>query len=154
MGSPLRPTLVDVIMCYFGNIWLENCPPQFKHVMYRKYVGDAFLVFRSVDHVEKFKIYLNKQYQNITFTSEIEQNGSFPFPDIKLSCENNKFVTSVYQKPTFSGVFTNFESFISKSCKRSLIDTLLHIGFNLCFQSFIRNWVPKQSNKNIRCLLS
>ena len=42
------------------------------------------------------------------------------------------FVTSVYRKPTFSGVFTNFESFISKCYKRSLIDTLLYRGFSLC----------------------
>ena len=42
------------------------------------------------------------------------------------------FVTSVYRKPTFSGVFTNFESFTSKCYKRSLIDTLLYRGFSLC----------------------
>ena len=45
-------------------------------------------------------------------TSEIEENGSLSFLDIKIGRENNTFVTSVYRKPTFSGAFTNFESFI------------------------------------------
>ena len=54
------------------------------------------------------------------------------FLDIKISCENNKFVTSVYRKPTFSGVFTNFENFIPDICKHGLIETLLHRSFRLC----------------------
>ena len=66
------------------------------------------------------------------FTSEIEEIGSLSFLDIKISRENNKFVTSVYRKPTFSGVFTNFESFIPDIYKRGLIETLLHRSFRLC----------------------
>ena len=45
MVSPLGPTLVNVFMCHFENIWLENCPTQFKPVVYRRYVGDKFLLF-------------------------------------------------------------------------------------------------------------
>ena len=46
------------------------------------------------------------------FTSVIEENSSLSFLDIKISCEKDTFVTSFYCKLTFSGVFTNFESFI------------------------------------------
>ena len=41
-------------------------------------------------------------------------------------------MTSVYHKPTFSGVFTNFGSFIPKSYKYNLLFTLLHRAFKLC----------------------
>ena len=54
MGSPLQPTLANVFMCHFENIWLENCPTQFKPVVYRRYVDNTFLLFRSTEHVEKF----------------------------------------------------------------------------------------------------
>ena len=54
------------------------------------------------------------------------------FLDITITCENNKFVTSVYHKPTFSGVFTNFESFIPEMHKHWLIETLFHRSFRLC----------------------
>ena len=64
--------------------------------------------------------------------SKIEENGSLSFLDITITCENNKFVTSVYRKPTFSGVFTNFESFIPEMHKCELIETLLHRSFRLC----------------------
>ena len=132
MGFSLRPTLANVFMCHFENIWLENCPSHFKPIVYRRFVDDTFSLFRSKDHVEKFTNYLNKQQKNIKFTSEIEEIGSLSFLDIKISRENNKFVTSVYRKPTFSGVFTNFESFIPDIYKRGLIETLLHRSFRLC----------------------
>ena len=41
-------------------------------------------------------------------------------------------MTSVYCKPTFSGVFTNFGSFIPESYKYNLLFTLLHMAFKLC----------------------
>ena len=66
------------------------------------------------------------------FTSEIEENGSLSFLDIKISHENNKFMTSVYRKSTFCAVFTKFGSFIPDIYKRGLIETLLHRSFRLC----------------------
>ena len=41
-------------------------------------------------------------------------------------------MTSVYHKPTFSGVYTNFGRFIPKSYKYNLLFTLLHRAFKLC----------------------
>ena len=127
-------------MCYFENIWFKNCPSHFKPNVYRRFVDDTFLLFRSKDHVEKFRNYLNKQHKNIKFTSEIEENDLLSFLYIKISRENNKFVTSVYCKPTFSGVFTNFESFIPDIYKRGLIETLVHRSFRLCsnYENFHR----------------
>ena len=84
------------------------------------------------------KNYLNRQHKNIRFTSEIENENSISFLDIKISRDNNKFKISVYRKPTFSGVFTNFGSFIWKSYKYNWLFTLLHRAFKLCsnFQLF------------------
>ena len=112
MGYPLGPALANVFLCYLEKTWLQNCPSEFKPVIYRRYVVDAFLLFRSKRHIEKFQNYLNRQYKNIRFTSETENENSTSFPDIKVSRDNDKFTTSVYHKPAFSGVFTNFESFI------------------------------------------
>ena len=49
-------------------------------------------------------------------------------------------MTSIYRKPTFTGVFTNFESFIPDIYKRGLIETLLHRSFRLCsnYENFPR----------------
>ena len=131
MDSPLGSTLANVFLCYHEKIWLQNCPSEFKPVIYRKYVDDTFLLFRSKQHIEKFRNYLNRQHKNIKFTSETENENSIAFLDIKITRDNNKIMTSVYRKPTFSGVFTNFESFIPKSYKYNLLFTLLHRAFKL-----------------------
>ena len=132
MGSPLGSTLANVFLCYHERIWLQNCPSEFKPVIYRRYVDGTFLLFRSKHHIEKFRNYLNRQHKNIKFTSETENENSISFLDIKITRVNNKFMTSVYRKPTFSGVFTNFGSFIPKSSKYNLLFTLLHRVFKLC----------------------
>ena len=51
-------------------------------------------------------------------------------------------MTSVYRKPTFIGVFTNFESFIPDIYKHGLIETLLHRSFRLFsnFQIILQNF--------------
>ena len=42
------------------------------------------------------------------------------------------FIASVYRKPSFSGVFTHYESYLNQTYKKSLIDTLLFRCFLIC----------------------
>ena len=100
---------------------MENCPSDFKSIVYRRFVDDTLLLFGSKNYVEKLRNYLNKQHKNITFTSEIKENDSLSFLDIKISRAKNKFVASVYHKPTFSGIFTDFGRFMPDRFKRELV---------------------------------
>ena len=130
MDSPLGPTLANIFSCYLEKILLQNCPSEFKPVIYRNYVGDTSLLFCLKHHIEKFRNYLNRQNKNIRFTSEIENENSILFLDIKIN--RGKFTISVDCKQTFSGVFTNFGSFILKSYKYNILFTLLHRAFKVC----------------------
>ena len=62
---------------------------------------------------------MNTKHPNIRFKFEIEDQNSFSFLDIKIIriTKKKSFETSVYQKSTFSGVFTNFQSFIPMTYK-------------------------------------
>ena len=53
---------------------------------------------------------MNHRHRNIEFTFEVEKSNNFSFLDIRI-CRENKFTTFVFRKPTFSCVFTNFDSF-------------------------------------------
>ena len=80
-----------------------------------RYIDDTFLLFyKNVRHVEDIKQYLNSQHMNIKFHSETEIDNSLSFLDIKEVRKDGQFVKSVYQRPTFSRVFTNHESFTTK----------------------------------------
>ena len=52
--------------------------------------------------------------------------------DVNIFHENDKFATNVYRKKTFSGVYTNFKSFIPETYKIGLIKSLLFRCFSLC----------------------
>ena len=55
---------------------------------------------------------------------ETEQDNSFSFLDVKICKEKDKFKTSVFRKDTFSGVYTNFGSFVALKHKFDLVHTL------------------------------
>ena len=65
------------------------------------------------------------------FTSEKEVNGSLPFLDVLISRNKEGFTTTVYHKPTFSGVYSNFNSFIADEYKHGLILTLIFGIFSI-----------------------
>ena len=91
-------------------------------------------MFRLRDHVKKFVDYMNKKHPNIRFIFEVEDQNSFSFLDIKIirNTEKKAFETSVYRKSTFSGVFTNFKSFIPMTYKTGLLETMLFRCFSIC----------------------
>ena len=132
MGSPLGPALANIFMANFEKIWLNACPVEFKPRFYRRYVDDIFVLFSEPRHVDLFQNFMNNKHRNIHFTYEQETADSFPFLDVKVTRENAKFTTSVYRKPTFSGVYSNFSSFIPTSYKFGLVYTLLHRCFVIC----------------------
>ena len=95
MVSLLDPGLANAFSCFHEQVWLNDCPEDFKPVYYRKYVDDIFPLFRSPDHLEKFTYYLNSKHKNIKFTYEKESNKPLPFLDILISRSVNGFKTSV-----------------------------------------------------------
>ena len=54
-----------------------------------------------------------------------------PFLDVLITRTGNGFKTYVYDKPTFSRVYSNFNSFISEEYKVGLILTLLFRPFSI-----------------------
>ena len=133
----------NAFLCFHEQIWLNECPDEFKPVYYRRYVDDICVLFRSPDYLQKFKNYINSRHRNISFTCEKEQNNSMHFLDVLITRTSNGFKTSVYHKPTFSGVYSNFNSFISEEYKVGLIFILLFRTFSIVsnFKNFIQKYV-------------
>ena len=83
---------------------------------------------------------MNTKHPNIKFASELEESNSFSFLDVKITLRNNQLVTSVFCKATFSGVFTNFKSFMPVAYKFGLIYTLLHRSLSIFFVLWKISW--------------
>ena len=116
MGSPLRSFLGNAILSYYEKNWLNSCPQGFKPVFYRRYVDDIFLLFKSNDQLKYFQDFLNSCRINMSH---------------QVIREQGKFTTTVYRKPTFSGVYSNFESFLPSVYKFGMVYTLVYRCFRI-----------------------
>ena len=131
MGSPLGPTIANAFLCFYEKKWLEQCPDKFKPVYYRRYVDVIFVLFKSHNHIIKLRDYLSKCYPNMKFSFGEEKSEKLSFLNEEVSREGNKFATTVYPKPTFSGVYTHFDSFLTTTYKFSMIYTLVFRCFSI-----------------------
>ena len=132
MGSPLGPSLANAFLSYHEKNWLNNCPQGFKPVIYRPYVDDIFVLFKSNDHLKYFQDFLNSCHINMSFSMETEKENKLSFLDVEVIREQGKFTTTIYRKPTFSGVYSNFESFLPSVYKFGMVYTLVYRCFRIC----------------------
>ena len=96
-------------------------------------MDDIFVLFKSAEHLSKFCDYFNTCHQNMSFSFGQEKDGKLSFLDVEVSCQEGHFVTTVYRKPTFSGAYTKFESFLPTIYKFGMIYTLLLLLFQNLF---------------------
>ena len=75
---------------------------------------------------------MNSKHRNINFTFETEDSNNFSFLAVKITLQNKWFVTSIFREATFSGLLTNYDSFISDTYKIDLVHTLLFLFFKIC----------------------
>ena len=78
MGNPVSAVFANIFMSYHEKRWLGLCPGNFKPILYKRYVDDTYVIFRSEAHVEAFFNYLNNQHCNIKFTLERESGRKNP----------------------------------------------------------------------------
>ena len=110
---------------------------EFKPVLYRRYVDDIFILFRSESHIEPFFQYINTRHTRIKFTVEKEKDDSLSFLDVLIKKLDNKFTTDIYRKPTFSGQCLRFDSSVNEQYKINFISCLLDRPFKICSSSSI-----------------
>ena len=51
MGSPFGSTFANSFLCHYEKEWSDNCPIQFKPLIYIRYVDDIFILFSSKEHL-------------------------------------------------------------------------------------------------------
>ena len=132
MGSPLRPTSANIFLVHFEKSCLQNFPSYFKPHYYRRYGDDIFVLFTSPKHSEAFPNFLNGQHANMSFTIERKKQNRMSSLDIEIIPEDKTFTTSVYCKPTFSGVYTHFDSFLPSTYQFGIVYTLACRCLRIC----------------------
>ena len=131
MGNPLGPVLANVFVDWLEEKYMSP-HPAFPPT-YVRYMDDSFCVFRDQAQLDLFLAFSNTVHPNITFTKEEEVDGKLPFLDILVTRHPTRDTpdTSTYRKPTFSGLYFHFASFIPIDYKIALIRSLVQRCYQL-----------------------
>ena len=68
MGPSLEPILANAFLRHYKKGSLDCCSIELTPTLYKRYVDDMFVTFRSRDHVKTIVDYMNTKYRNIRFT--------------------------------------------------------------------------------------
>ena len=79
MGLSSGPTLANAFLCHYEKLWLDDCPPEFKTVVYRRHVDDISVLFKSKDHLLSSTRYMKTRHKKLKFAFDFGINNSLSF---------------------------------------------------------------------------
>ena len=166
MGSPLGPVLANIFVGFLENKF--NAEINSLSEAYFRYVDDTCVVCDSFDQMEKLQSLLNSMHDNIRFSLEKESNRTLPFLDVLIMCPQSPEAntkTRVFRKPSWTGQYLHFHSYVPIQYKIGLIRSLFDRSRKLCSNEFLAaenkfltetlqkngyplNFINKHSNSN------
>ena len=139
MGSPLGPLLANVLMCHLANqLGQKSMIPSF----YRRYVDDTLVTMPNTESATDFLQLLNSVHPSLSFTMELEHDGSIPFLGTVLTRCGGTLTTDVCRKPTHKGLLLHFQSHVDSRFKKGLVDTMVNRAYRLSStkEGFAKEW--------------
>ncbi len=131
MGNPLAPIITD--------LWMQKMEENVnrfstnKPMIWLRYVDDVYCLFTiSKTKIHEFHSRINKWHKNLHFTVEFETNNSIAFLDVRVTREENQLITSLYRKPTRTGLYMLWDSCQNRRYKLGLIRTLVIRIYRIC----------------------
>ena len=106
-------------------------PPECRPDLLSRYVDDLFLLFPNEDSLNRFFTNINSVHRNIVFTKELETNNCLHFLDVSIEKTSTGFITSTYRKPTHTGLYSKWSSFVPLHRKRNLVNSLLRRAYDI-----------------------
>ena len=130
MGNPLGP-MANFFMAHSEEkIFAEKSNGSLLPKLYLRYIDDVYAIFDSNQNCDEFLSILNAQSQSVKFTVE-KATDSLSF-DVELKFDEFGFKTSVWGKPTYTGLMLNFRSTCPNAWKSGLITCLLKRAKIIC----------------------
>ncbi len=127
MGSPLGPTLANIIMTTFEEEIIRKLIDSNLIKFYARYVDDTLVLAKPSDVPKSLKPF-HSFHPQIQFTFEEFPDNIVHFLDLQI---NSSDIT-IYRKPTHTGQYTHFSSFTPWSHKTAWIRALVNRAYQIC----------------------
>ena len=128
MGSPLGPVLANIFLGYCES----QIPDELLPEIYRRFVDDTFSLFFKRSRAFELLECLNNLHPSLEFTMESQVDRKLPFLDVLVMNEGDKLNTTIFRKPTFTGLYTRWDSYCSTGQKIALVRSLTVRAKRIC----------------------
>ena len=133
MGGSQGPVLANIIMTQFEQTVVKPLIDRKLITFYCRYVDNTLLLIKP-DTIDLILDYFHKFDKNIRFTYDLFENTTSHFLDISVSPND----IGIYRKDTFSGQYTNFDSFVPWRHKISWIRALVDRIHRICSPNMVK----------------
>ena len=121
MGSPVSAVVANLYMEFFEELALRTAP-----CIWKRYVDNTFTLVKKGDE-DELLVHLNSFRLSIKLTTELEEGGSIPFLDTRVTRKvDGKLDVTVYHKPTHTDRYLHFSShhptYVNKGLVKCLYD--------------------------------
>ena len=139
MGSPVSPVIADLFMIDLENRTFSSCTNVTLPRKWFRFVDDVISIIKKTD-TELFLEHLNSQNEKISFTMESEKDGSLPYMDVLFTRQTDGTLKrKVFQKPTHTNRYVQFDSHHPISTKRGVITGLVNRAVQICSDQQLLN---------------
>ena len=122
-----------------------------KPSLWLRYVDDTFIVWLHQEDIQILLYHVNSIQSCIQFTMEKEQDNRLSFLDVLINYMEQRFMSFVYRKPTFTGQYLNFNSHYSYNVKKGIIRYFQHWAKAISSDRDVYQEEIKSLRDNLRC---
>jgi hypothetical protein len=148
MGAPLAPVIADIFMAHMETSSMEQLE-QIGVCEWHRYVDDTLVPLEPDTNIDDVLHVLNEFQPSIKFTHESEKDNTIAFLDVQVirTLVKNKsetidqdeqqaqtfiFDTTIHRKETFTGLMTNWHSFVPFSYDKSSVVSMIQRSLSIC----------------------
>ena len=133
MGAPLAPVIADIFMTYLETTLMDELIDLGVCEWYR-YVDDTFVFINPDANVNDILSILNGFHPSMKFPYKVEKDDQLEFLEVKVIRipDKHTFETTIYRKSTFTGVITNWNSYVPIEYKKASITTMIDRALRIC----------------------
>ena len=138
MGCSLGPLLANIIMTELEKVVVDKLLQDGTIRFYCRYVDDTLMLIKPCD-IQRVKTEFEKFDKNLIFTYESFEETLPHFLDIEIHNDGLK----IYRKETFTGHYTNFNSFVPWRYRVSWIRSLVSRAKRICDKKYLPDELKK-----------
>ncbi|CAF4942844.1 unnamed protein product, partial [Rotaria socialis] len=133
MGAPLAPIIADIFMAYLETTLMDELI-SLGVCEWHRYVDDTFVFINPNANVNDILSVLNFFHPPMKFTYKVEKDNELEFLEVKVIRipERHTLETTIYRKPTFTGLITNWNSYVPIEYKKSSITSMTDRALRIC----------------------